>query len=88
MYAQWKKTDQKYTIEHIDEDTNTKLKPDETFDAKYGDVINGENHKQTIEGYAFTKADSLKVGTVKRKILSKSITAKMQMEITYLINIR
>ena len=39
LYAQWKKTDQKYTIEHIDEDTNTKLKPDETFDAKYGDVI-------------------------------------------------
>ena len=76
LYAQWKKTDQKYTIEHIDEDTNTKLKPDETFDAKYGDVINGENHKQTIEGYAFTKADSLKVGTDKEKNIIKIYYSK------------
>ncbi|MCR0446105.1 InlB B-repeat-containing protein [[Clostridium] innocuum] len=76
LYAQWKKTDQKYTIEHIDEDTNTKLKPDETFDAKYGDVINGENHKQTIEGYAFTKADSLKVGTDNEKNIIKIYYSK------------
>lgn len=39
LYAQWKKTDQKYTIQHFDEDSNKKIHDDEYKDAKFGDII-------------------------------------------------
>ena len=93
LYAQWKKTDQKYTVQHIDEDSNEILKSDEGIDAKFNDRIIGEKCKTSIDNYTFTKADNLTVGTDNDKNIVKvyyskdrnkdGVPDKYQIEVTY-----
>ena len=89
----YEKTNQKYTVQHIDEDSNEILKSDEGKDAKFNDRIIGENCKTSIDNYTFTKADNLTVGTDNEKNIVKvyyskdrnkdGVPDKYQIEVTY-----
>ncbi|MCR0332215.1 InlB B-repeat-containing protein [[Clostridium] innocuum] len=89
----YEKTNQKYTVRHIDEDSNEILKSDEGKDAKFNDRIIGENCKTSIDNYTFTKADNLTVGTDNEKNIVKvyyskdrnkdGVPDKYQIEVTY-----
>ena len=72
LYAQWKKTDQKYTIQHFDEDSNKKIHDDEYKDAKFGDIIEGSSCQLPIENFTFTKANTLTVDTDNKKKIGRA----------------
>ena len=76
LYAQWKKTDQKYTIQHFDEDSNKKIHDDEYKDAKFGDIIEGSSCQLPIENFTFTKANTLSVDTDNKKNIIKVYYSK------------
>ena len=76
LYAQWKKTDQKYTIQHFDEDSNKKIHDDEYKDAKFGDIIEGSSCQLPIENFTFTKANTLTVDTDNKKNIIKVYYSK------------
>ncbi len=76
LYAQWKKTDQKYTIQHFDEDSNKKIHDDEYKDAKFGDIIEGSSCQLPIENFTFTKANTLTVDTDNNKNIIKVYYSK------------
>ncbi|MCR0295248.1 InlB B-repeat-containing protein [[Clostridium] innocuum] len=76
LYAQWKKTDQKYTIQHFDEDSNKKIHDDEYKNAKFGDIIEGSSCQLPIENFTFTKANTLTVDTDNKKNIIKVYYSK------------
>ena len=76
LYAQWKKTDQKYTIQHFGEDSNKKIHDDEYKDAKFGDIIEGSSCQLPIENFTFTKANTLSVDTDNKKNIIKVYYSK------------
>lgn len=76
LYAQWKKTDQKYTIQYFDEDSNKKIHDDEYKDAKFGDIIEGSSCQLPIENFTFTKANTLTVDTDNKKNIIKVYYSK------------
>ena len=76
LYAQWKKTDQRYTIQHFDEDSNKKIHDDEYKDAKFGDIIEGSSCQLPIENFTFTKANTLTVDTDNKKNIIKVYYSK------------
>ncbi len=93
LYAQWKKTDQKYTIQHYDEDSNEKIHDDEYKNAKFGDIIDGSTCQLSIRNFTFTKANTITVDTNDEKNIIKvyysrdessdKIPDKYQIEVTY-----